>query len=91
MVRLKEHGPFYHAAFPLMFQFLYGAIKRNAAGINFARKVRFNSSMVRLKDVTGYSNDVFTYCFNSSMVRLKVSYAPYSNAYQKVSIPLWCD
>ena len=51
----------------------------------------FNSTMVRLKALTGYEGSLYYIYFNSTMVRLKALYFPYRLLHIGISIPLWYD
>ena len=57
----------------MVFQFQYGAIRREYLEAKYINEQCFNSSMVRLGDYMSiYPNPKKIACFNSSMVRLGV-------------------
>ena len=75
-----------------IFQFQYGAIKRQAAKTEVERlKPYFNSNMVRLKEADNYKEAKEMLYFNSNMVRLKASTTFSIFCVHRISIPIWCD
>ena len=70
MVRLKE-GTQRIAGMPLIFQFLYGSIKRISSSVQKAKKILFQFLYGSIKRAAGLRAEYKLPHFNSSMVRLK--------------------
>ena len=79
MVRLKVFNVDDGIPFKLEFQFQYGAIKSAYIRFTHIRINRFNSNMVRLKEIHVNKTEKGKESFNSNMVRLKAN-LPYINA-----------
>ena len=70
MVRLVGFPPLGTAKSNFSFQFQYGAIGSLNVGTGPGNVYGFNSSMVRLVEITHDKRHDTIHCFNSSMVRL---------------------
>ncbi len=75
----------------LQFQFQYGTIERLIVLYILALIAHFNSSMVRLRELSHITSSSLRTYFNSSMVRLRVSSNILRSSVSIISIPVWYD